>query len=173
MWQNYLPLQVCIPTKVEKGWALLMAYTVRIVNLEASGYRCEATTRFAQVLDRYAVYGDAVLGRFGTKPDGSRTPNVRAVVKPLLGLFHGEAGGRKWRQQLDVGLLKKPASVSEVIQVLHGSLVDTDAKPDPHLSVLRSPYTGSGRIHASFNVRGAQASGVNARWSGISAGHLF
>lgn len=129
---------VCIPTKMEKGWALLVAYTARIVSLEASRYRCEATTRCAQVLDRYAVYGDAVLGRFGTKPDGSRTPNVRAVVKPLLGLFHGEAGGRKWRQQLDVGLLKKPASVSEVIQVLHGSLVDTQM-----LSlILTCPYRG-------------------------------
>ncbi len=71
----------------------------------------------AQVLRRYVEYGDAVLGRFGTKPDGSRTPNVRTVVKPLLGLFHGEPGGRKWRQQLDSALIAKPQTVAEVVEV--------------------------------------------------------
>jgi tRNA-dihydrouridine synthase A len=70
-----------------------------------------------QVLTQYAAYGDAVLGRFGRKPDGTTTPNVRVVVKPLLGLFHGEPGGRRWRQMLDAALLGRPALVSEVIQV--------------------------------------------------------
>ena len=70
-----------------------------------------------QVLVRYGEYGDAILGRFGVKDNGHKIPNVRAVVKPLIGLFYGEAGGKRWRNALDQMLLKKPATVSEVIQV--------------------------------------------------------
>ena len=70
-----------------------------------------------QVLMRYGEYGDAILGRFGVKDNGHKIPNVRAVVKPLIGLFYGEAGGKRWRNALDQMLLKKPATVSEVIQV--------------------------------------------------------
>ena len=70
-----------------------------------------------QVLARYGDYGDAILGRFGVKEDGSKIPNVRAVIKPLIGLFYGEAGGRRWRNAIDQALLRKPATVSEVIHV--------------------------------------------------------
>ena len=70
-----------------------------------------------QVLARYGDYGDAILGRFGVKEDGNRIPNVRAVIKPLIGLFYGEAGGRRWRNAIDQALLRKPATVSEVIHV--------------------------------------------------------
>lgn len=69
-----------------------------------------------QVLERYVEYADAVLGRFGVRPDGSGTPNVRTVSRPLLNLFVGEPGGRKWRHLLDAALLKKPATVSQVVQ---------------------------------------------------------
>lgn len=71
----------------------------------------------AQVLARYGVYGDSILGRFGVKDDGHKIPNVRAVIKPLIGLFYGEVGGRRWRNAIDRVLLQKPATVSEVIQV--------------------------------------------------------
>ena len=40
-------------------------------------------------------------------------PGVRAVVRPLLGLFHNAPGGKCWRHVLDQELLKKPASVSK------------------------------------------------------------
>ena len=69
------------------------------------------------MLARYGDYGDAILGRFGVKEDGNRIPNVRAVIKPLIGLFYGEAGGRRWRNAIDQALLKKPDTVSEVIHV--------------------------------------------------------
>ena len=63
------------------------------------------------------IMGDAILGRFGVKEDGNKIPNVRAVIKPLIGLFYGEAGGRRWRNAIDQALLRKPATVSEVIHV--------------------------------------------------------
>lgn len=69
------------------------------------------------MLAKYVEYADAVVGRYGVKPDGSRMPNVRTVARPLLNLFVGEPSGRKWRHLLDVALLKKPATISEVVQV--------------------------------------------------------
>ncbi len=69
-----------------------------------------------QVLERYAAYGDGVLGRWGARPDGSRAPGVRALAKPLLGLFHGEPGGRRFRCALEDGLRRKPASLSALLQ---------------------------------------------------------
>ena len=70
-----------------------------------------------QVLAKYGDYGDAILGRFGVKEDGKQIPNARTVIKPLIGLFYGEAGGRRWRNAIDQALLKKPTTVSEVIYV--------------------------------------------------------
>jgi tRNA-dihydrouridine synthase len=70
----------------------------------------------AQVLERYAAYGDGVLGCWGARPDGSRAPGVRALAKPLLGLFHGEPGGRRFRCALEDGLRRKPASLSALLQ---------------------------------------------------------
>ena len=71
------------------------------------------------MLARFAEYGDAVVGRFGSSGGGGGAvyPGVRAVVKPLLGLFHNAPGGKRWRHVLDQELLKKPATVSEVLQV--------------------------------------------------------
>lgn len=81
-----------------------------------------ATSR-RQVLRDYAVYGDAILGRFcdgnGRTKEGLRHPNVRAVVKPLLGLFHGAPGGKRFRTRMDAWLLKHAgragSTVSEAI----------------------------------------------------------
>ena len=69
------------------------------------------------MLAKYVEYADAVVGRFGVRPDGSRSPNVRTVARPLLNLFVGEPSGRKWRHLLDAALLRKPATISEVVQV--------------------------------------------------------
>lgn len=79
-----------------------------------------ATSR-RQILQEYAAYGDAVLGRFTKDWPGTtaRHPNVRTVVKPLLGLFHGSPGGKRFRNRLDAWLTKhakrEDATVSEAI----------------------------------------------------------
>ena len=53
------------------------------------------------MLEEYGRYGDAVVGRFGTTPKGGKAPSVRAVLKPLLALFHGDQGCKRWKQALD------------------------------------------------------------------------
>ncbi|CAL8471488.1 g11030 [Coccomyxa elongata] len=86
-----------------------------------------------EVLAKYVEYADAVVGRYGVKPDGSRMPNVRTVARPLLNLFVGEPSGRKWRHLLDVALLKKPATISEVVQEVIKCVPEhvLDAPPKP------------------------------------------
>lgn len=46
------------------------------------------------VSQKYCEYGDAVVGRFKESEGGQKYPSVRAVCKPLLGLFHGERGNK-------------------------------------------------------------------------------
>lgn len=73
------------------------------------------------MLEDYARYGDAVLGKWGTKRDGSKVPNVKALIKPLLGIFHGERGTKRWKQELDRILKDAPKrpelTVSQVLEV--------------------------------------------------------
>ncbi|XP_054795222.1 uncharacterized protein LOC129300669 isoform X4 [Prosopis cineraria] len=48
-----------------------------------------------QVLEKYQVYGDSVLGMYGRKP------NVRDIMKPLLNFFHSEPGNGLWKRKAD------------------------------------------------------------------------
>lgn len=77
-----------------------------------------ATSR-RQVLRDYAAYGDAVLGKFTNADTAAKHPNVRTVVKPILGLFHGAKGGKRFRNRLDSWLnqhaKRDDATVSEAI----------------------------------------------------------
>ncbi|KAL3622519.1 hypothetical protein CASFOL_033930 [Castilleja foliolosa] len=53
-----------------------------------------------QVLEKYQVYGDSVLGIYGPNP------NVREVIRPLLSFFHSEPGNGHWKRQVDAAFLK-------------------------------------------------------------------
>lgn len=106
----------CIPSRA-CGSACVSHVCTAALGITRSARQVRGGAFALQVLGRYGEYGDAILGRFGVKDDGHKIPNVRAVVKPLIGLFYGEAGGKRWRNALDQMLLKKPATVSEVIQV--------------------------------------------------------
>ena len=76
------------------------------------------------MLEAYGRYGDSVAGRFGTTPKGGRAPSQRAVLKPLLALFHGDAGCKRWKQALDKHAKSAP-SVSAAIQVRMLALVQS------------------------------------------------
>ncbi|KAG5029271.1 hypothetical protein JHK87_012785 [Glycine soja] len=54
---------------------------------------CDLTRR--QVLEKYLVYGDSVLGKYGHRS------TLRDVVKPLLHLFHSEPGNGLWKRKAD------------------------------------------------------------------------
>ncbi|KAL5543533.1 hypothetical protein UlMin_007317 [Ulmus minor] len=48
-----------------------------------------------QVIEKYQVYGESVLGIYGQKP------HIRDVVKPLLHFFRGEPGNGLWKRKAD------------------------------------------------------------------------
>ncbi|CAA3029887.1 tRNA-dihydrouridine(20 20a) synthase-like isoform X1 [Olea europaea subsp. europaea] len=58
---------------------------------------CNLTRR--QVLEKYQVYGDSVLGKYGQRP------NVREIIRPLLGLFHAEPGNGRWKRKADAAFM--------------------------------------------------------------------
>lgn len=47
------------------------------------------------VLQQYAEYADGIQGRWAINDDGHQNPSVRAMMKPVLNLFHGEKGSKK------------------------------------------------------------------------------
>lgn len=49
-----------------------------------------------QVLEKYQVYGDSVLGKYG-----ENRPTVRDVVKPLLHFFHAAPGNALFKRKAD------------------------------------------------------------------------
>ncbi|KAK9283116.1 hypothetical protein L1049_011347 [Liquidambar formosana] len=70
-------------------------YTLGHVDTAIYGAPSSGITR-RQVLEKYQVYGDAVLGKYGPG-----RPSVRDVVKPLLGLFHSEPRNGVWKRKAD------------------------------------------------------------------------
>ncbi|KAL3815088.1 hypothetical protein ACJIZ3_016356 [Penstemon smallii] len=48
-----------------------------------------------QVLEKYQVYGDSVLGIYGPKP------HIREVIKPVFGLFYSQPGFGLWKRKAD------------------------------------------------------------------------
>lgn len=91
-----------------------------------------ARLSFVQVLRDYCTYADAMVGRWNVKDDGHKQPNVRALVKPILNLFHGERGNKRWKAEIDKVLLQKPPpeSASEVVdRTLH--MIDDSALDSP------------------------------------------
>ncbi|XP_028794387.1 uncharacterized protein LOC114750010 isoform X2 [Neltuma alba] len=76
-----------------------------------------------QVLEKYQVYGDSVLGMYGRKP------NVRDIMKPLLNFFHSEPGNGLWKRKADAAF----QDCTTIKSFLEETLV---AIPD---SVLDSP----------------------------------
>ena len=81
-----------------------------------------------------------MIGKWLVRPNGQKMPNVRAVFKPLLNMFHGERGSKRWKQALD-GKFKNATSVSELLlETLHCFPDDIlDAPPKQHPPVERRP----------------------------------
>lgn len=100
-----------------------------------------------QVLEKYQVYGDSVLGLYGPRP------NVREVIKPLFGLFHSEPGNGLWKRRVDAAFMKCTTVKSffeETLGAIPDSVLDAPISsvaigfPDVFAAaknVLPPPYT--------------------------------
>jgi len=93
-----------------------------------------------QVFEKYAKYGDAMIGKWLVRDNGQKSPNVRTVFKPLLNMFHGERGSKKWKQAVDTKF-KTATSVSELLRDTLHCFPDEvlDAPPKQHPAVDWQP----------------------------------
>ncbi|KAI3438293.1 hypothetical protein D9Q98_000727 [Chlorella vulgaris] len=96
------------------------------------GAEDNAATSRRQVMQRYAAWADTMIGHWRVEKDGHTSPNVRTLVKPLLGMLHGEPRGKKWRAAVDAAL-KTAGTVSEVLEasfpVLKPETLDSPPRP--------------------------------------------
>ncbi|XP_057456968.1 uncharacterized protein LOC130747925 isoform X2 [Lotus japonicus] len=106
---------------------------------------CSLTRR--QVLEKYIVYGDSVLGKYGHRP------TVRDIVKPLLNLFHSAPGNGLWKRKADAAFRHCTTIKSffeETLVAIPDSVLDSPVvEPTPGRrdlfanmdSLLPPPYT--------------------------------
>ncbi|KAL1330510.1 hypothetical protein HN51_047755 [Arachis hypogaea] len=75
-----------------------------------------------QVLEKYQVYGDSVLMKYGLGP------TVRDITKPLLGFFHSEPGNGLWKRKADAAIQTCStikALLDETLAVIPDSVLDS------------------------------------------------
>lgn len=70
--------------------------------------------RALQVMRDYCKYADAFIGHWRVDDSGYRDPCVRSLFRPMLNLFHGERGSKKWKSTVDEVLKQDPGTLSEV-----------------------------------------------------------
>ncbi|KAK7323222.1 hypothetical protein VNO77_26687 [Canavalia gladiata] len=91
-----------------------------------------------QVLEKYQVYGESVVRKYGLGP------TVRDVVKPLLGFFHSEPGNGLWKRKADSAL----QTCTTIKSFFEETLV---AIPDSVLdSPVAEPLPGRGDLFANI-----------------------
>ncbi|GIL92753.1 hypothetical protein Vretimale_11743 [Volvox reticuliferus] len=91
------------------------------------------------VIDRYRQYAESMVGRWAVKADGHADPSIRTLMKPLLNLFHGEPGCKRWKNAVDELLRSSPNSFGEVLDRSLHHIPDNvlDAPPrQPDLAAL-------------------------------------
>ena len=74
-----------------------------------------------------------MLGKWakgGPESKGHVSPNVRAVAKPLLGMFMGQRGSRRWKQAMDEAFRRNPATLTQLLDVSTHSF--PTSLPSPH-----------------------------------------
>ncbi|GJP73996.1 hypothetical protein CLOP_g4649 [Closterium sp. NIES-67] len=88
-----------------------------------------------ELLHLYAQYSDSAINQFGPG-----RPNVRTLVKPLLGLFHCEPGAGKWRRLIDTEI-RQAKTIDHLLSLtLHAFPPHVlDAPPSSFLSHPTSP----------------------------------
>uniref|UniRef100_A0A7S3R3J5 DUS-like FMN-binding domain-containing protein n=1 Tax=Dunaliella tertiolecta TaxID=3047 RepID=A0A7S3R3J5_DUNTE len=101
-----------------------------------------------QVLSEYSKYADTMVGSWGCKPDGHKEPSVRTVFKPLLNLFHGEKGSKRWKQEVDALLKTNPPSVEYVLakslHLLEQEALDSPPRAEPSMEeALRGRFSAT------------------------------
>ncbi|KAK6933818.1 DUS-like, FMN-binding domain [Dillenia turbinata] len=95
-----------------------------------------------QVLEQYEAYADSVLGTYG-----NGRPNIRDLVKPLLGLFYSEPGNGLWKRKADAAFQSCKTMKSffkETLVAIPDSVLDAPLAAE-------APASGSGDAFANLH----------------------
>lgn len=82
-----------------------------------------------QVLEKYQVYADSVLGTYGPNK-----PSIRQLVQPLLHLFHSEPGNGVWKRKADTALrhcTTVESFLEETLVAISDSVLDSSLSQPP------------------------------------------
>jgi hypothetical protein len=110
------------------------------------------------------------------KDDGYHDPNIRVLVRPILNLFHGDRGGKKWKNAVD-GVLKAGglSSFTDLMDKTLGQIPDEILDAPPRTSQEAALILGNGVLHPCFDALpdvlaqpGDRARGENERRRGGS-----
>ncbi|KDO83437.1 hypothetical protein CISIN_1g013784mg [Citrus sinensis] len=103
-------------------------YTLGHVDTAIYGAPSSGLTR-RQVVEKYQIYGDAILGTYG-----NNRPHVRDVMKPLLHFFHSEPGNGLFKRKADAAFqtCKTVKSfLEETIVAIPDSVLDSPIEEAP------------------------------------------
>lgn len=86
-----------------------------------------------QVLEQYQQYGDSILNT----DDVGYKPNLRHLVKPLLGIFHSEPGNGLWKRKADAALRHcqtVKSFLEETLDAIPDTVLDSTPPSTPSLA---------------------------------------
>ncbi|CAL5343570.1 unnamed protein product [Camellia sinensis] len=131
-------------------------YTLGHVDTAVYGEPCTDLTR-RQVLEKYMVYGDSIMRKYGHKPTirdvVKRTLTLDQNTRPLLGLFHSEPGNGLWKRKVDAVLQHCPTMkffLEETLVAIPDAVLDSTVGEAPSgcidtfvklKGILPPPYT--------------------------------
>jgi hypothetical protein len=87
------------------------------------------------------------------KDDGYHDPNIRVLVRPILNLFHGDRGGKKWKNAVD-GALKAGglSSFTDLMDKTLPQIPDEILDAPPRSSREAALILGNGVLHPCFDA---------------------
>jgi hypothetical protein len=78
---------------------------------------------------------------------------VRAIIKPLLNLFHGEHGGKRWKNAIDIALRTiHPKTVTELIEATISQIPDEVLDAPPRSAADAAAFAHNGATPEPFKL---------------------
>jgi len=80
-------------------------------------------------------------------------PNIRTIIKPLLNLFHGERGGKRWKNAVDIALrTMHPSSLRELIEATISHIPDAVLDAPPRSAAEAAAFANNGVLPPPYSL---------------------
>jgi hypothetical protein len=82
---------------------------------------------------------------------------VRTLIRPVLNLFHGERGGKRWKQAVDEALrTRHPATVSELMDATLSQVPDDVLDAPPRSAAASAAMANNGVAPPPYALQGIE-----------------